>query len=302
MGDIISKGQNIVIGEDVTFGDGVIIGHNCVIGDHVSIGDNVVIRHNVVIGDNVKLGDNVHIDLNSILRDDVSIGRDSDIASNCVIGEYQMDHYLDHEYHKHDLTIGEGAIIRSNTVIYGDSKIGTHFQTGHHASIREHSVIGDYVSAGTNVEIQGYCTIGNYVRFHTGAMVAQSVIIDDCCWIYPYVLFTNDPTPPSDTEIGAHVHPFAIIATNSIVFPGVEIYSDSLVGAGTVVNRNVEQYQVVAGTPARVIGDIRNIRDKETGEPHYPWRYHFDRSMPWKNHGYDKWYEGLDDEMKMLLK
>ncbi|MDO4167898.1 MAG: N-acetyltransferase, partial [Eubacteriales bacterium] len=98
-----------------------------------------------------------------------------------------------------------------------------------------------------------------------------------------------------------HVHSFAIIATNSIVLPGIEIHGDSLIGAGTIVNRDVEKFSVVVGNPGRCRGDIREIKNKETGETYYPWRYHFDRAMPWQNYGFDDWFASLDDEMKSML-
>jgi len=278
-----------------------IIGSNVIIGKNVSIGSNVVIRNNCIIEDNVTLGNNVFIDNNCLIRNDVNVGDDSTIGANCILGEYQMDFYKDHQYHKHELNVGKKAIIRSGSIIYSGSFIGDDFQTGHQVTIREQAQIGNSVSIGTLSDIQGHCKIGNYVRLHSNVHVGMKTVIEDCCWIYPYVVFTNDPTPPSDTEIGVHVHPFAIIATNSTILPGIDIQSDSLIGAGTIVNRNVEKFQVVVGNPGKPRGDVRDIKSRETGESHYPWRYHFDRNMPWKNYGFDKWFETLDTDTKQLL-
>ena len=277
------------------------IGTNTIIGDNFRYGRNVVIQNNCVIEDNVFLGDNVFIDHNCVIRNDVSIGDDSSIGSGSILGEYQMDFYADRSYHKHPLMIGKKAIIRSNTIIYSGSVIGDSFQSGHHVTIREKSAIGNHVSVGTLSDIQGHCKIGNYVRMHSNVHIGTSSVIDDCCWIYPYVVLTNDPTPPSNSEHGVHVHPFAIIATNAIILPGVSVHSDSLVGAGALVNRDVGQYQVVVGNPGKVKCDLREIKNKDTGEPYYPWRYHFERNMPWEDYGFDNWYSKLDDEMKSLL-
>ncbi len=276
-------GKNTIIGNGLKCGRNVVIGHNCIIEDHVTLGDNVYIDHNCVIRNDVVLGDNVTI------------------GANCIVGEYLQDFYPDHAYHKHELLIGRNAIIRSGSIIYGGSRIGDSFQTGHQVTIREGTVIGDHVSVGTLSDIQGRCRIGNYVRMHSNVHVGASTIIDDCCWIYPYVVFTNDPTPPSNTEMGVHVHAFAIVATHSVVLPGVEIQNDSLIGAGTTVIRDVDRYQVVVGNPGKAKGDIREIKNRETGESYYPWRYHFDRNMPWKNYGFDDWYQALDDDLKTVL-
>lgn len=277
------------------------IGLNTIVGKNVVFGKNVVIRNNCIIEDNVVLGDDVYIDNNVIIRNDVKIGDKSSVGANCIIGEYQMDFYLDHQYHCHELIIGSGAIIRSGTIIYSGTTIGDNFQTGHNTTIREEAKIGNNVSIGTLSDVQGYCRIGNYVRLHSNVFVGQLTVIDDCCWIFPSVVFTNDPTPPSNSQVGTHVHSFAIIAANSIILPGLEIYQDTLVGAGTMVTKNVERYKVVVGNPGKVKGDIRKVKNKDTGEYYYPWRYNFDRAMPWNNYGFDNWFNSLDEEMKRYL-
>lgn len=278
-----------------------IIGLNSVIGENVLFGENVVVKANCIIEDNVKIGANTLIDSNSIIRNDVVIGDNSVVGANCIIGEYQMDYILDRQYHKHELTIGENAIIRSGSIIYSGSHIGNNFQTGHQVTIREQAEIGDHVSVGTLSDIQGHCKLGDYVRLHSNVHIGMLSQIDDCVWIFPYVVLTNDPTPPSEHEFGCHIHSFAIIATNSILLPGVEVKNDALIGAGAIVTKDVNEYEVVVGNPGKVKGDVRNIKDRVTGEAHYPWRYHFDRAMPWKGYGFDTWYQSLDDETKKGL-
>ena len=277
------------------------IGRNSIVGDNVSVGDNVVIRDNCIIEDNVVLGDNIFIDSNTIIRSDVSLGKNSTIGANCIIGEYQMDFYRDRQHHAHPLNIGDNALIRSGSIIYSGSDIGENFQTGHQVTIREKSRIGNNVSVGTLSDIQGNCDIGNYVRMHSNVHIGQLSKIDDCVWIFPYVILTNDPTPPSENMLGVHIHSFAIVATSTVVLPGIEIKSDSLVGAGSVVNRDVEPYAVDVGNPAKQRADVRNMKNKITGEMVYPWRYHFDRAMPWEGIGFDKWYDSLDEDYKKML-
>ncbi len=277
------------------------IGRNSIVGDNVSVGDNVVIRDNCIIEDNVVLGDNIFIDSNTIIRSDVSLGKNSTIGANCIIGEYQMDFYRDRQHHAHPLNIGDNALIRSGSIIYSGSDIGENFQTGHQVTIREKSRIGNNVSVGTLSDIQGNCDIGNYVRMHSNVHIGQLSKIDDCVWIFPYVILTNDPTPPSENMLGVHIHSFAIVATSTVVLPGIEIKSDSLVGAGSVVNRDVEPYAVVVGNPAKQRADVRDMKNKITGEMVYPWRYHFDRAMPWEGIGFDKWYDSLDEDYKKML-
>ena len=119
-------------------------------------------------------------------------------------------------------------------------------------------------------------------------------------WIFPHAVLSSDQTPPSNRETGSHICSFAIIAAHATLLPGVTIHNDALVGAGSVVTKDVGKYEVVLGNPARVHGDVREIKDKTTGETHYPWRYHFSRAMPWESDGFDNWYAG-DEETKSLL-
>lgn len=275
-------------------------GANCVIADGAVLGDHVVLGHNCIIEDNVVIGDNSYIDSNTIIRGNTSIGKNSFIGSNCVIGEYWRDFCIDRKLHKHPLTIGENALIRSGSILYAGSDIGNNFQTGHQVTIREKAKIGNHVSVGTLSDIQGNCSIGNYVRLHSNVHIGQLSEINDFVWIFPYVVLTNDPTPPSENFVGVHVHSFAIIATGSVIMPGLDIGQDCLVGTGAIVTKSVEPYAVVAGNPAKVISDVRRIKNKITGEPVYPWRQYFGNYMPWEGIGFDAWYASLNLDEKKL--
>lgn len=269
-------------------------GAHCVIGQHVTFGQNVTLGHHCIIEDGAVIGDNVYIDSNTIVRSGVALGADSFVGSNCILGEYQMDFCRDHSAPAHPLTIGAHALLRSGTILYSGSVVGEGFQTGHNVTIREKAQIGDHVSVGTLSDIQGNCRIGNYVRMHSNVHIGQLSQVDDFVWIYPYVVLTNDPTPPSNNFVGVHVHSFAIVATGALVMPGLDIGQDALVAAGAIVTKPVPAYAVVAGNPGRTISDVRKVKNKITGEPVYPWRHHFKTYMPWADSDFETWYQSLD--------
>lgn len=254
-----------------------------------NISENVIIKDGVRIGDNVTIEDDVYIDYDAIIRDNVTIKRGTFIGTRCIIGEYLVDFYDDKTNKRHPLIIGENSLIRSETIIYGDCIIGKNFQTGHRVTIREKTQIGQNVRIGTLSDIQGFCKIGDYVNLHSNVHIGMRSTIKKYAWIFPYVVLTNDPNPPSNTVKGVTVDEFAVIATNSIVLPGKRIGKDSLVGAGSIVTKDVPPMKVVVGNPAKVICDVTEVKDKSTGESLYPWRYHFDRGMPWKGLGYESW-------------
>lgn len=273
-------------------------GMNCMISEKAEIGDNVTVRHNCIIEDNVIIGAGTYIDSNTIIRSNTKIGQNSFIGSNCIIGEYWMDFCIDRIPHDHSLCIGENALIRSGSILYSGSNIGSDFQTGHQVTIREKSKIGNHVSVGTLSDIQGNCDIGNYVRLHSNVHIGQLSVIDDFVWIFPYVVLTNDPTPPSECFVGVHIKSFAIVATSAVIMPGLVIGQDSLVAAGAIVTKDVQDYSVVAGNPGKTISDVRKIKNKITGEPVYPWRYYFKNYMPWAESDFSTWYDSLEIEEK----
>lgn len=269
-------------------------GQNCVIGSEAVFGRNVTLGHNCIIEDGAVLEDNVYIDSNTIVRRGVTLGADSFVGVNCILGEYQMDFCRDRRPHDHPLTIGAHALIRSGTILYSGSSIGENFQTGHKVTIREKAQIGDHVSVGTLSDIQGNCRIGNYVRLHSNVHIGQLSRVDDFVWIFPYVVLTNDPTPPSENFVGVHLHSFSIVATGALIMPGIEVGQDALVAAGAIVTKPVPPYAVVVGNPGRVTSDVRKVKNKITGEPVYPWRHHFKTYMPWADSDFESWYRTLD--------
>ena len=289
----MTGGKNVFIDESSNIGENVVIGNNVIIEENVSIGANSKIKDGCIIGANSSIGENSFLDYAVIVRENVQIGTNAFIGARVILGEYLVDFIDERDYQKHKTQIGNDCVIRSETIIYGENVIGDNFQTGHRVTIREKSKIGDHVRIGTLSDIQGDCVIGNYVNLHSNVHIGQKSTLKNYVWIFPYVVLTNDPNPPSEQLLGVTVEEFAIIATGSVVLPGKVIGKDSLVGAGAVVNKDVAEGKVVVGNPIREIGETSKIKNKTTGEAVYPWRYHFDRGMPWKGIGYDEWEKGI---------
>lgn len=165
--------------------------------------------------------------------------------------------------------IGGNAIIRSHTVIYAGNRIGENFQTGNKANIRELNEIGDNVNIGTLSVVEHRTRIGNGVRIHTQVFIPEFTVLDSECWIGPNVVITNakyPASPDAKKELkGVFVKKNAIIGANSTLLPGVVIGRFALIGAGSVVTKDVPDYHVVGGNPARFIKNISMI--KSYGRP-----------------------------------
>jgi acetyltransferase-like isoleucine patch superfamily enzyme len=70
--------------------------------------------------------------------------------------------------------------------------------------------------------------------------VGQKSKLGKYVWLFPYVVLTNDPHPPSNTLIGVQIDDFAAVATKTVVLPGVKIGKHTLVGAHSLVREDVE--------------------------------------------------------------
>jgi UDP-3-O-[3-hydroxymyristoyl] glucosamine N-acyltransferase len=271
---------------------------NATISSTAKIGDNVTICDGCIVGDNVIIGDNTYLDYGVIIRNNVSLGADSFVGARCILGEYLASFINKRIEDFPKLIIGHHAVIRSESIIYGGTIIEDDFQTGHRVTIREQAEIGNHVKVGTLSDIQGYCSIGDYSRMHSNVHVGQKTKIGRFVMIFPYVVFTNDPTPPSRPISGVTVEDFAIISTGSIILPGVHIGKDCLIGASANVTKDVADEAIIVGNPGKDIGSVRKITNKFTGQQVYPWRYTFDEGMPWEGVGYQSWLDSLSEEDK----
>lgn len=245
---------------------------------------------NVQVSPLAKIGKNVRIGDNTVIYDNVEIGDNTVICNDCVIGEPLNAYYGNPDTYQNPVTvIGAHSLIRSHTIIYAGNVMGDCFQTGHRVTIRENTHFGSHCSIGTLSDIQGYSQFGDYCRLHSNVHIGQHSCLGNFVFVYPYVVFTNDPTPPSNVCVGPVVGDYAQIATGSVLLPGVKVGKHCLVGAGSLVAKDIKDYQLAVGQPAHAVKDVRDIVDRETGEKHYPWPYHFDRNMPWENKDYDEW-------------
>lgn len=129
--------------------------------------------------------------------------------------------------------------------------------------------IGDGTRIGAFVEIQKNATVGARCKISSHTFICEGVVIEDEVFVGHGVMFTNDRFPRATNPDGSlqteadwkvettRVRRGASIGSNVTIICGVTIGEGALVGAGAVVRHDVPQYAIVAGVPARVIGDTR---------------------------------------------
>jgi len=184
----------------------------------------------------------------------VRLGEKICIESFCVIGAASKNS------NRKMTTIGNNALIRSHTVIYAGNRIGNNFQTGNGVNIREFNVIGDNVSIGTHSIIEHHVIIESGVRIHSNVFVPEFTVLKKNSWLGPNVIITNAKYPKHPQAkkqlTGAIVEQNAKIGANTTLLPGVIIGKNSLVGAGSLVTKNVKPDSIYAGFPAKFLRRI----------------------------------------------
>ena len=234
-----------------------------------------MIHPTALISPAAQLSAGVAVGAYTIIHGNVQIGDGCTVGSYCEIGHPAP------RAQGRPLVIGRDANIRSHSIFYEGSTFGEGLVTGHHVTVREGTQAGLGLQIGTLSDIQGTCQIGNYVRFHSNVHIGQHSTVGDFVWIFPYVVLTNDPHPPSNIMRGVSLNDYVAVATMSVILPGVEVGLGALIGAHSSVSRNVEPDTVVAGAPAKLMCRTDEILLKDgSGRPAYPWRRHFTRGYP----------------------
>jgi acetyltransferase-like isoleucine patch superfamily enzyme len=149
-----------------------------------------------------------------------------------------------------DVKLGKDVIVRDFVNLYG-------------------CTIGDNCKIGTFVEIQKNATIGSNTKVSSHTFICEGVHIEDNVFIGHNVSFINDKYPRSTTEDGAlqteadwqvsetRIKRGASIGTSSTILCGVVVGENAIVGAGSVVTRDVPANAVVAGNPARILRKVK---------------------------------------------
>ena len=144
-----------------------------------------------------------------------------------------------------DAEIGEGTRVHDQVNLY-KCKIGKNCKIDSYVYVEEGVVIGDN------------CKIRPFVFIPTG------VTIEDNVFIGPNVTFTNDKHPRVQGEwklLQTRIKRGASIGANSVILPGITIGEEALIGAGSVVTKDVPSKATVAGNPASIVG-----RNKDNNE------------------------------------
>jgi acetyltransferase-like isoleucine patch superfamily enzyme len=221
-----------------------------------------------------QLGRDVTIGDFTIVGPDVRLGDGCTVESHCVIG-YETP------LADGPLVIGDGGHIRSHSVFYRGSTFGAGLMTGHRVTVRENTRAGARLQLGTMADVQGDTVFGDDVRTQSGVFIPKHTTIGSYVWLFPFVVLTNDRQPPSpDGLCGPTIGDYAIVAAHSTVLAGIRIGEHAMVAAHSFVRADVEDHALVAGAPARRLGDVRDVQLPGGDGAAYPWPTRFSRGYP----------------------
>jgi len=151
--------------------------------------------------------------------------------------------------------VDEGALIGKSTKIW------------HFCHVSPTARIGERCNIGQNVFIDNKVEVGNGVKIQNNVSLYNGVVVEDDAFLGPSMVFTNVINPRSFVERKSEFRPTyirrgATVGANATVVCGVEIGAYALVGAGSVIIRDVPAHAMMVGNPARRIGWISRTGEK----------------------------------------
>lgn len=158
------------------------------------------------------------------------------------------------------------ARIHPTADVAATAQIGPGTNIWNQAQVREDARIGAGCVIGKNVYVDVAVVVGDNVKIQNNSSLYRGVTVEDGVFIGPHVCFTNDRLPravnrdgslktDADWEVSAIlVRRGAALGAASVILPGVTVGAWALIGSGAVVTRDVADYELVVGNPARRIG------------------------------------------------
>ena len=211
----------------------------------------------------VELGDGCQVGPFAVISGGTWLGNGVRVEEHAIVGRPEQGYAVGHAYPGAgaDTVIRDGAVIRAGAVIYAGTEIGENTVIGHHTLLRSFVIVGSETQLGHNLTIERATRIGRLVRCSPGSHVTSSCVLADRVFLGAGVRTVNDKEMTwrdpdgRDPNLAPPVFSTgARIGSGSVILAGISIGEYALVGAGSVVTRDIPAGAVAFGVPARVRG------------------------------------------------
>ena len=213
----------------------------------------------------VTVGVGCHIGPFAVIHGGTSLADGARIEEHTVIGKLEHGYAVGKVYEGAGAgtVIGAGAVIRSGAIVYAGAAVGTETVVGHHTLLRSFVVVGDQTQLGHNLTIERQARIGNDVRCSPGSHITSSCVLADRVFLGAGIRTVNDRyliwrvTGREPELMAPCFERGAKVGSGSTILAGVTVGEEALVGAGSVVTRDVPPGAIAYGVPACVRGENR---------------------------------------------
>lgn len=159
--------------------------------------------------------------------------------------------------------------VNAHAVVDDNVEIGEGTKIWHFTHVQSGAKIGKYCVLGQNVNVGNNVVIGNYVKIQNNVSVYEGVTLEDYVFCGPSMVFTNIKDPRSKyPQVGSKyyiktlVKEGASLGANSTIVCGITIGRFAFIGAGAVVTKDVPDFALVVGNPARIVGWVSEAGKK----------------------------------------
>jgi UDP-2-acetamido-3-amino-2,3-dideoxy-glucuronate N-acetyltransferase len=232
--------------------------HPSALAPGLLLGLDVELARDVSIGAHVVIYDRVIVEEGCTIQDGAVIGKRPVLGPNTRAAALDLDATT---------RLARGCAVGALAILVAGAEVGRDAVVGDRAFVRERANVGREAVVGGGCQIGSGVTIGTRAKLMNNVLIARGTVIEEDVFCGPAVTTTNDVT------LGRHFHPEELrgatlrracrIGAAAVILPGIEVGEEALVGAGSLVTRDVPARTVAMGSPAR---PVRRVDEDQVAE------------------------------------